>query len=240
MFDLIIEILKELTSAWREGAKNVRNIIISSIILVTVGITFTLIGSIVPQIRQITEPIATTFGLIAGVLTIGIFAYRKSLEKTKREEKIEQVEKRVQEHPFETQAAWELARVKLESYLDRNLKQVRSIFWLTVFVMMVGFGLIIFGIYKVYESPDTFKASLISAIAGIVINFIGMTFLILYRSTMNQAKDYVAILERINAVGMSVQILEKIKDDETKLKQQTTADIARQLLELYTERKGKN
>ena len=238
--EIIIEIFKELISAWRQGVQKIRNAIIAAIVLVSLGIFITLMGSIFPDTRRLTGPIASTLGLMAAMLTVGVYAYQKSIEKTKREEKIELVEKRVQEHPYETQAAWELARVKLESYLDRNLKQVRSIFWLTVFVMMVGFGLIGFGIYKVFQSPDTFKASLVPAIAGIVINFIGATFLILYRSTMNQARDYVSILERINAVGMSVQILEKIKDDETKLKQQTTADIARQLLELYSERKSKN
>lgn len=239
MFDLIVDILKEVTSAWREGAKQVRRIIILSIVLVVIAILAALIGEVAPPIKNVSEPIAAVLGILAGVLALGIFAYQKSRQETKRAEKIETVEKRAHEHPNETRAAWELARVKLESYLDRNLKQVRSIFWLTVFIMLVGFGLIGFGIFKVYESPDTFTASLISAVAGIIINFIGATFLILYRSTMSQAKDYVSILERINAVGMSVQILEKLEDDDTKLKQQTTANIALRLLEIYSERRPK-
>ena len=36
---------------------------------------------------------------------------------------------------------------------------------------------------------------------------------------MSQAKDYVSVLERINAVGMSVQILETLEDDDEKVKQ---------------------
>lgn len=237
MFELIVDILKEVTSAWQEGAKQIRRIIILSIVLVVVAIAVALIGSSLPSLRNITEPISATLGIMAGIFTLGIFAYQKSRQETKRAEKIETVERRVQEHPQETRAAWELARVKLESYLDRNLKQVRSIFWLTVFIMLVGFGLIGFGIFKVYESPETFKASLISAVAGIIINFIGATFLILYRSTMNQAKDYVTILERINAVGMSVQILEKLEDEDTNLKQKATANIALRLLEIYSEKR---
>jgi len=50
---------------------------------------------------------------------------------------------------------------------------------------------------------------------------------------MSQAKDYVAILERINAVGMSVQVLEKLEGSDDTLKHQTTADISKKLLELY-------
>ncbi len=237
MFEIILEILKEIFTAWREGAKRIRGIIVFSIILVIFAIVAVLIAELFPDISKVCELIAASLGIMAALLSLGIFAYRKSLQETKRAEKIEQVEKRVKDHPLETQAAWELARVKLEAYLERNLMQVKSIFWLTVFIMLVGFGLVGFGIYKVFQSPETFNASLVSAIAGIIINFIGATFLIMYRSTMNQAKDYVTILERINAVGMSVQILEKIEDKGTNLKQETTAEIAKQLLLIYSERK---
>jgi hypothetical protein len=51
---------------------------------------------------------------------------------------------------------------------------------------------------------------------------------------MAQAKDYVTILERINAVGMSVQILESLDDKNSNLKDETTAAIARQLLFMYS------
>ncbi|MEZ8918368.1 hypothetical protein AB6D98_23105 [Vibrio lentus] len=47
---------------------------------------------------------------------------------------------------------------------------------------------------------------------------------------MSQAKEYVAILERINAVGMSVQVLDKIEESNTILKDQTIAELSKQLL----------
>jgi hypothetical protein len=131
-----------------------------------------------------------------------------------------------------------LARAKLEAYLDRNLSQVRAIFWLTVCVMIVGFTLIVVGISLVYRDPLALNASVLSAVSGVIVSFIGATFLTLYKSTMAQAATYVAILERINAVGMSVQILETIKQDAGTLKEQTTADIAKQLLVMYSD-KGK-
>lgn len=115
---------------------------------------------------------------------------------------------------------------------------MRSIFWLTVLVMLVGFALIGIGVGLVYQNPEALKASVLSAVSGVVVSFIGATFLTLYKSTMSQAAEYVAILERINAVGMSVQILETIENDEEKLKNQTTADIAKQLLVMYSD-KGK-
>ena len=50
---------------------------------------------------------------------------------------------------------------------------------------------------------------------------------------MQQAKDYVNVLERINAVGMSVQILESIQQDQSMLKDEAKAELAKKLLELY-------
>ncbi len=100
--------------------------------------------------------------------------------------------------------------------------------------MVVGFALILAGAYKRFVDPDHFRASILSSVSGVVVSFIGGTFLLLYKSTMAQAKEYVTILERINAVGMSVQILDSLEDTNSDLKDETTAAIARQLLYMYS------
>ena len=161
-------------------------------------------------------------------------ALQRTEEVARTKRKIEAAEKKVAAHPREPQAAWELAQVKLESYLNRNLSQVRSIYLLTVIVMMIGFSLIISGAVEAFRDPKVFQASVLSALSGIVVSFIGGTFLVLHKSTMNQAKDYVTILERINAVGMSMQILESLGEGDQELKQETTAAIAQQLLLMYS------
>jgi hypothetical protein len=179
-----------------------------------------------------------TVGLITGLVTVWTFVWserRTARQEQRREQKIEKAEQRFQQEPKAPQAAWDLARVKLESYLDRNLSQVRSIYWLTVFVMLFGFLLICVGVSLVYKSPDSFKPGVLAAVCGVVVNFIGATFLFLYKSTMAQATSYVSILERINAVGMSVQILENIDEKSADLKHKTTADLAMQLLAMYSE-----
>ena len=233
----LIEVTKDILIAWRVGSVTVRRVIVIAILLVTTAIIISAIGRFFPyfpEIKGITEGVGAILGIFGGILVLSVMAYQKSNEETQKENRIQEVEKRVQDNPKETQAAWELARVKLESYLNRNLNQVRSIFWLTAFVMIVGFSLISFGVYTVFTTPDSLKASIIATSSGLIVNFIGASFLVLYKSTMAQAKDYVTILERINAVGMSVQILETIEDDENGLKQKTTAEISKQLLALYT------
>jgi hypothetical protein len=150
----------------------------------------------------------------------------------RRQERIEVAEQNLRENPEKPQLAWELAQARLESYLARNLSQVRSIYVLTVMVMAIGFVLIGAGAYEAFQDEEKFKAAVLSAVSGVLVSFIGGTFLVLYKATMTQAKDYVTILERINAVGMSVHILESLNDEP--LKQEALAEIAKNLLQMYS------
>jgi len=237
MSSLIIDILKELISAWRQGTNKIRSVIGISIVFVVLAIIVVILGKFFPFARDLSEGFAGVLGVIGGVLAMTVFAFQKAREEEKRERHLAKVEKRFQENPQETQAAWELARGKLESYLNRNLSQVSAIFWLTIFVMLVGFAFIGIGVSLIYSNSSALNAAVLSSVSGVIITFVGATFLTLYKGTMAQAADYVAILERINAVGMSVQILETIKQESGQLKEQTTAEIAKQLLVMYSDRK---
>jgi hypothetical protein len=233
---LTLDILTELVNAWRGGNRNIRLAIGASGVLFSLGLLIALVSYFfLPDQAKVTgQTIAGALAVIGLVISIGVYALQKSNQLADKEKKIQDVEKRAQASPKEPQLAWELARVKLESYLDRNLSQVRSIFLLTVVVMTCGFILIGIGAYRAFYYPEHFKASVLSSLSGIIVSFIGGTFLVLYRSTMAQAKDYVTILERINAVGMSVQILDSLPDSVATLKNQTTADVAMQLLTMYS------
>ena len=148
------------------------------------------------------------------------------------EAKIDRLERAVQEKPAPG-TAWELARVKLEAYLDRNLKQVGSIYRLVIGISIVGFFLIGFGVYQAAVMPNKPAVAVISAAAGILVQFISATFLVIYRSIMEQAKGHMEVLERINAVGMTTQILEAIEGPDPGERNAVRADVARQLLTLY-------
>jgi hypothetical protein len=167
---------------------------------------------------------------LAFVIVLGIGTYERALTLTKQEEIIVKVEERAREHPDQPQAAWDLARVKLESYLNRNLRQVQLIFYVTCTVMVTGFAIIGYGVIRVYESPESFKPSIVVTVSGVLVEFIAATLLLIYRSTMEQARSYVSMLEKINAVGMSIQILDTIKGQET---DKIRSQLAMELLSLY-------
>lgn len=156
--------------------------------------------------------------------------------------------KRIQNEPEKVKPAWDLARLKLELYFDRNLSQINSIFWLSVVVMLVGFVFILFGISLAFTPTLTQQSintqgingtsanaqpnapALIGGIAGIITEFIGATFLFLYRSTIQQAASFTKTLERINSVGMAMQILDTISSESKELQDKTKADIIKLIL----------
>jgi hypothetical protein len=179
---------------------------------------------------------AVLIAFIAAFLLMRVLIDRES--RALQERKIEQIEVRAEKEPEKTKFAWDLARVKLEAYFDRNLSQVRMIFFVAVFVMVVGFGFILWGVSRGVSNPESIKTSYLAAISGIITEFIGVTFMVIYRSTMAQANQFMEVLERINTVGMAVQILDAIPEQETQLKNSTRAEIVSLLLTVNARSKG--
>ena len=160
-------------------------------------------------------------------LSAGIYqAWRSSKSIEVAGQRIKQAESRLEKEPEKAKPAWDLARVTLESYFNRNLSQINSIYWLSVIVMIVGFGILIWGISMAFRSSTVVVPSAIASAAGILTEFIGATFLFIYRSTIEQAINYSKTLERINSVGMAMQILDtmgdEIKPDDLKSKTKAT------------------
>lgn len=146
--------------------------------------------------------------------------------------KIENAEVKVHDEPEKAKPAWDLASATLESYFIKNLNQITTIFFLCVLVMAVGFVIIIWGITQAVTNPDGVPVAIITACAGVVTEFIGATFLYIYKSTIQQAATHTKTLERINSVGMAIQILDTIPDDATKtLKNETRAMLVKKLMD---------
>lgn len=232
-FDTYTSFAASLLKAWQRGESRVRLALIAGVILVVVAIFLALLADSGYVYRDLGKTMAGVIGAIAGLIAVGVSAYQSLIDQRVREQKIETVEERLREHPERPQLAWDLARVKLENYLDRNLSQVRSIYWLTLIVMFCGFGFVLYGLFQVSQNPEKLPVSIVASASGVIISFIGGSFLLIYRSILAQSKEYVTVLERINAVGMAVQVIASIPEANTELKSQTKAELAKQLLGLY-------
>ncbi|MCY6494557.1 element excision factor XisI family protein [Leptolyngbya sp. GGD] len=123
-------------------------------------------------------------------------------------------EQRAKENPDKVKPAWDIANSTLSAYFNRNLKQVDWIFRLSVAVMLLGLGLVGVGIALAYQKPENITVAIVGGIAGVITQFIGATFLFIYKSTISQANKYTETLERINSVGMAMQILDGISEQE--------------------------
>jgi hypothetical protein len=169
-------------------------------------------------------------GLAASLIVLQLLTIddRSGKEAQVLEGKREVIEKLSQEQPT-PKLAWDLARITLEQYFNRNLGQTRLMFYLALIVMFAGFGLVVWTIMYSLAHAQTESEALIGVGAGVITQFIGATFMVLYRSTIQQASSYVEILERINAVGMAVQIIEDVPKDDP-LHNKTRAEIASLLL----------
>ena len=243
VFDLVQNILSAFIQAKKEKNRAILTTMYVGMSLLIIAILIAIIGNyIVPSKEDLLQNkiinyIAIILACFSFLALLTPTFYYEILKIEKTEKLINEQEKKVAENPHEPKLAWDLARTKLENYLDRNLSQVRSIFYLSAFASTIGFGLIIYGSIMVFQKESNLQASIVVAISGLVANFIAATFLTSYKSTMDQAKEYVNVLERINAVGMPVQIIESINDSHLQIKEETKAELSKKLIDLYSEKK---
>lgn len=88
------------------------------------------------------EIITALIGALSAILA-AIVAYISVRESTRQEQdtraRVTEAESRVEAQPERAKPTWDLARVTLDAYFNRNLTQINAIFWLSVVVMLVGF-----------------------------------------------------------------------------------------------------
>ncbi|KMS54185.1 TRADD-N-associated membrane domain-containing protein [Sphingobium cupriresistens] len=198
------------------------------------GVVVASIGEVLPHNALFAGIGIIFFAVVTLASATASYDYRKQRDKNQA---VNDLEERVKNEPDKPKLAWLLAQEKLESYLDRNLRQVSSIFYLTAFVMLIGMGFIGLGVWKSLNDPNKIEPAALAALAGVVIQIIGGTILLIFRSTMSQAKGYVNVLERINAVGMSINILEGI-ESSNEMRDKARLALSANLLRLYDTKVG--
>jgi hypothetical protein len=173
---------------------------------------------------------AFIFGTLISVPVLAIFSLvvRRRQRVAALQSKVESAEIKAENEPQKSRPAWILAQAKLEAYFDRNLQQVNQVFIVAVGVMCVGFAFILAGVLMSVHDSKITPAEIVAGGAGVITEFIGATFMVIYRSTMAQANQFTTILERINTVGMTVGVLDAIPESD--LKNKTRADIIALLL----------
>lgn len=141
---------------------------------------------------------------------------------------LEAARKRVHEEPEKVKYAWDLATAKLESYLAANLSQIRWLFRASMLVMFVGFLLLIIATWLALRDPQAITPALIAGVGGIITEFIGATFIVLYRSAIEHSANYIFTLDKTSSVGVAIQILDNISSSAS---DETTAAVDEKIIE---------
>jgi hypothetical protein len=179
---------------------------------------------------QILPALTAALGAILSLSAREAVRSRGEAERKRRDAELRKIEAAVSEEPQKLRPAWDLARLKLEEYFDKNLAQVSHIFYVGLLVLVFGFIFIAAGVGLAVANPQNIRMSAIAAGAGVITEFVGATFMVIYKSTLQQASTYMSILDRINSVGMAVQIVDSISEEDVGLKNATRAELVKLLL----------
>ncbi len=102
--------------------------------------------------------------------------------------------------------------------------------------MSLGFILIVYGVIVGYQNPqENWMVAAIGGMAGVLTEFIGATFLFVYKSSMQQADRYTEILERMNFVGMAMQMLDNATERNKNTRESSEVNSADSLQEAKIE-----
>jgi len=150
---------------------------------------------------------------------------------------LKQIKEKRDQEPGNVALDWDYGQAKIEVYINDNVEQMKKIFKSSMVVMSAG-GLLIFisiliALIEVLitNQPSILMPAAISGFAGIITEFIGATFLFIYRSTIQQASSYIKTLERINSVDMAMKIINTMSDDSKELKDTTKSEMVSLLLQ---------
>jgi hypothetical protein len=171
---------------------------------------------------------------LSGIIFIVSTVVAQGDQKEDLTARVEQAESKLAQEAPEPKDIWNVARLTLEKHFQGNLSQVKYIFWISVAACSIGLLFFCASLINIIGNPDAIQASIVSAASGATLNLIGGTFLVIYRSTMSQAKYYMEVLERINAIGMALNISDKIDKKAASEKDDMRKETMRFILSMYT------
>jgi uncharacterized membrane protein len=150
----------------------------------------------------------------------------------------EEVKKEKKANPDKNRPVYDEAYGILIEYIENNLNQNKKIYWLTIFIIFVGFVMIALGIWKSFSMPSdsTVNQSWPAIVAGAVTEFIAATILFMYKSVFEQTTDYSRTLERMTSVRVAIEIIDDLDNIGTEsgmveLKAKARIEVAKQLLQ---------
>lgn len=115
------------------------------------------------------QPLLLDFSIIAGVILSIIRAYLADVKTWNQKKKSLRLKLEFSKNR-KNHSLLQIAQFNMNKYYERNLRQVRDIFWLTVFVMFLGFLMILAGVSpsNLIPSRDNTFPAILATTAGLI------------------------------------------------------------------------
>lgn len=166
---------------------------------------------------------------ILGMLT-GRINYQYQILKSQeiKEKELIILKKDEEEKKDEILPIWKTSRFQLENQILEADKKAKWIFNLSIALIVIGFFGICFSIYFAINNSN-FNVALITISGAVITNFLGGTVMLMYKNSLLQLNKNIEILEKVNSVGMSLKILDTIKNNNRECSK-TKLEIAKKLI----------
>jgi len=238
MSSIVYEFMALAVNALRNNPR-LRTWLIGVLLIVFLAVLFLLftasfwIQDVQFAIRQFAAPVLATTGM-ALLVTITSFTKidfaRRGVDvelESLRDER-EKIQKRMEKGRSSDAPAREtvldtiqLSLNQITEYYTINKSQARNSFTLSVFAIVAGLLTIVSGVWIFYfgQKQDT-GLTLISGVAGTLIEFIGAAYFYLYNRSLSQLNFFYEKLVRMQDTMLAIQLCESLtKDKQIEMKE---------------------
>jgi len=179
----------------------------------------------VPDVAKDVARVAPMVAVVAGFLGfLGLAAYtgvkvkggglRIELESLREERQT--IQERLLEKPkADIIDTIQLNLNQLSEYYVINKSQARNSFRFSVFAVVTGLLTLLAGVWFFYLQPTpNIEMTVISGVAGVLIQFIGAAYFYLYRKSLEQLNFFFGQLVKMQDTMLSVKLCEQISPEE--------------------------
>ena len=103
---------------------------------------------------------------------------------------------------------------QLDEYYTINKSQNKSSYGFSVFMIIVGFLLVITTVIIFFMYSEKYTIAVITGLAGLISGFIGATSLSLFKESTEHLDDFIKRLTYLQKVMLAIDLAEKLPDEK--------------------------
>ena len=209
--------------------KIVKIIVIIISILSVIGITTILVYSFLTEINPEKKDYLINSVLPFFVIPLVLFALARTIYfseqfsitmdtelKNLKAERVVITQKIETEKELDIFHTIQLSLNQLNEYYTINKNQARSSFRFSIFSIVVGLITILAGIWIQYLGIAKIEISYITAISGLILEFIGGAYFFMYKKSLEQVNFFFGQLIKIQDTMLSINLADNIENEDKK------------------------